>query len=402
MCLFPQEFLHKLVQVGAGRTADVRAEVGAPGPLWGGEGRAAADWRRGSVRQRAALSWLLPNRSPICPHSLFRSLTATDRPGSRVTPRGVAAAGEGRAAGLGAEEIECTLPSICCSIPPQAQIEAHTLEECQQLERGVLRALEAAAHLQLAHEAEVAARKQGAAPGGAAQQQQPGCEATAAAAAAAAVAAGKEEAEGEEGGGKKDSKKAKDKSVALAVAAWAKAETGDEPPAVQQVCGGGAWAGLSAVGSSQSVEAQRRGAPPRCTLLLATAPYHMPRRCTVPPHLPSRPPPPPPPSLHCLPPRVQALRTKQCTDWLGAMPVRSLHSLKQRKALAAWVAAGDAEQERSPGAGRALPWCACGCWRGGGAVGSRLRPGLVDAPRVLHCTLVSALPACAASPLQYL
>ena len=282
------------MQVGAGRTADVRAEVGAPGPLWGGEGRAAADWRRGSVRQRAALSWLLPNRSPICPHSLFRSLTATDRPGSRVTPRGVAAAGEGRAAGLGAEEIECTLPSICCSIPPQAQIEAHTLEECQQLERGVLRALEAAAHLQLAHEAEVAARKQGAAPGGAAQQQQPGCEATAAAAAAAAVAAGKEEAEGEEGGGKKDSKKAKDKSVALAVAAWAKAETGDEPPAVQQVCGGGAWAGLSAVGSSQSVEAQRRGAPPRCTLLLATAPYHMPRRCTVPPHLPSRPPPPPP------------------------------------------------------------------------------------------------------------
>ncbi|KAL4423047.1 hypothetical protein ABPG77_002081 [Micractinium sp. CCAP 211/92] len=122
----------------------------------------------------------------------------------------------------------------------EAGLVDRSMEECSQLEAGALRALRQAAVI--AAEQEKAQGAQRAEADAAAVQQGDGGAAISGGAAAAAPAPavggkkGQEAKAGGEGGGeeKDRSKKAKDRSVAVALEAWIEAEMGGEPQAVLQ------------------------------------------------------------------------------------------------------------------------------------------------------------------------
>lgn len=62
---------------------------------------------------------------------------------------------------------------------------------------------------------------------------------------------------------------------------------------------------------------------------------------------------------------LQALRSKSFLEFASQHALKTLQALKQRKALAAWVAAADAAaSDTTPGGtavGAPLPWCAAYC-----------------------------------------
>ncbi len=122
----------------------------------------------------------------------------------------------------------------------QAGLVDRTVEECSQLEAGVLRALRQAAVIAAVLE-KVQGAQRAEADAAAVQRADGGATDGGAAAAAPAPASGDKKGQeakagGEGGGEEKDrSKKEKDRSVAVALEAWIEAEMGGEPQAVLQV-----------------------------------------------------------------------------------------------------------------------------------------------------------------------
>lgn len=159
----------------------------------------------------------------------------------------------------------CANRPVCLSVRPlslslQAGLVDRSMDECAQLEAGVLRALGQAAIIAADQEKQQQAQRAEAEAAAAAAQPADGGAAGGGATAAAGAAGGskgKGQREGgsEAGGEEKErdkSKKAKDRSVAVALEAWVEAEMGGEPPAVLQVGARGP--------SHQSLRGARHGA----------------------------------------------------------------------------------------------------------------------------------------------